>query len=81
MAGTLQLPYPSAEMWRKRIADQGPEDYMLVAEVKGEVVGKGDLAAQTTQILSNIETALAAAGAGLDHVIQWDVLVVEGQPI
>ena len=39
MAGTLQLPYPSAEMWRKRIADQGPEDYMLVAEVKGEVVG------------------------------------------
>ncbi len=39
MAGTLQLPYPSVEMWRKRIADQGPEDFMLVAEVKGEVVG------------------------------------------
>jgi len=39
MAGTLQLPYPSAETWRKRIADQGPEDFMLVAEVKGMVVG------------------------------------------
>jgi len=39
MAGTLQLPYPSAEIWRKRIADQGPEDFMLVAEVKGTVVG------------------------------------------
>lgn len=39
MAGTLQLPYPSVEVWRKRITDQGPEDYMLVAEVKGEVVG------------------------------------------
>lgn len=39
MAGTLQLPYPSAELWRKRIADQGPEDFLLVAEVNGEVVG------------------------------------------
>jgi putative acetyltransferase len=39
MAGTLQLPYPSAELWRKRIADQGPEDFLLVAEVKGRVVG------------------------------------------
>ena len=47
----------------------------------GEIVGKGDLAAQTTQILTNIETALAAAGAGLEHVIKWNVYVVEGQPI
>ena len=47
----------------------------------GEIVGKGDLAAQTTQILTNIETALAAAGAGLEHIIKWNVLVVEGQPI
>ncbi|MEP7328423.1 MAG: GNAT family N-acetyltransferase [Betaproteobacteria bacterium] len=39
MAGTLQLPYPSAELWRKRLTDQGPEDFLLVAEVKGEVVG------------------------------------------
>ena len=47
----------------------------------GEIVGKDDLAAQTTQILANIETALAAAGAGLEHVIKWNVFVVEGQPI
>lgn len=46
----------------------------------GEIVGKGDLGAQITQIL-NIETALAAAGAGLEHVIKWTVLVVEGPPI
>ena len=39
MAGTLQLPFPSAETWRKRIADNPPEDYLLVAEVRGEVVG------------------------------------------
>ena len=47
----------------------------------GEIVGKGDLAAQTTQILTNIETALAAAGAGLEHIIKWNVFVVEGQAI
>jgi enamine deaminase RidA (YjgF/YER057c/UK114 family) len=47
----------------------------------GEIVGKGDLAAQTTQILANIETALAAAGAGLEHIIKWNVFVVEGHPV
>jgi enamine deaminase RidA (YjgF/YER057c/UK114 family) len=35
------------------------------------------LGAQTTQILKNIETALAAAGAGLEHIIKWNVFVVE----
>jgi enamine deaminase RidA (YjgF/YER057c/UK114 family) len=47
----------------------------------GEIVGKGDIGAQTRQILANIETALAAAGAGLEHVIKWTVFVVEGQPV
>ena len=47
----------------------------------GEIVGKGDLSAQTTQILTNIQTALAAAGAGLEHIIKWNVFLVEGQPI
>ena len=47
----------------------------------GEVVGKGDLGAQTTQILANIEIALAAGGAGLEHVIKWNVLVLDGQDV
>jgi enamine deaminase RidA (YjgF/YER057c/UK114 family) len=47
----------------------------------GENVGKGDLAAQTTQILTNIKTALASAGAGPEHVIKWNLLLVEGQSI
>ena len=46
----------------------------------GQIVGKGDIAAQTAQILANIETALAAAGAGLEHIVKWNVMVVEGQP-
>jgi enamine deaminase RidA (YjgF/YER057c/UK114 family) len=47
----------------------------------GEIVGQGDLAAQTTQILHNIETALATAGAGLEHVVKLNILVVEGQDL
>ncbi|HQR11067.1 MAG TPA: GNAT family N-acetyltransferase [Casimicrobiaceae bacterium] len=39
MAGTLQLPYPTADQWRKRLADFPPDDHLLVAEVAGEVVG------------------------------------------
>ncbi len=39
IAGTLQIPYGSVEMWRKRLAEFPPEDYLLVATVAGEVVG------------------------------------------
>jgi enamine deaminase RidA (YjgF/YER057c/UK114 family) len=45
----------------------------------GNIVGVGDLAAQTEQALRNLRTALEAAGAGPEHVVKWNVLVVEGQ--
>jgi enamine deaminase RidA (YjgF/YER057c/UK114 family) len=47
----------------------------------GEIVGKGDLKVQTTQVLKNIETALKAAGAGFDNVIKWTIYLVEGQSL
>jgi putative acetyltransferase len=37
--GTLQLPYPSQELWRKRLADPLDGHYHLVACVDGEVLG------------------------------------------
>jgi putative acetyltransferase len=37
--GTLQLPFPSAEVWRKRLAEPPEGMYSLVACVEGEVVG------------------------------------------
>lgn len=42
-AGTLQMPMPSVEFWRKRIDAQSPDDYFLVAEVDGVVVGNAGL--------------------------------------
>jgi enamine deaminase RidA (YjgF/YER057c/UK114 family) len=47
----------------------------------GDVVGRGDLKAQTVQALRNLETALSAAGATLDQVVKWGVYVVSGQPV
>jgi putative acetyltransferase len=38
--GTLQIPYPSVEMWRKRLAEPPEGMYHLVACADGEVVGQ-----------------------------------------
>ena len=37
--GTLQLPYPSLEQWRQRLAEPGDGTYHLVAVAGGRVVG------------------------------------------
>ena len=50
-------------------------------DASGAIVGQGDIAAQTEQILANVQACLAAAGAGLEHVVKWNVLIVQGQPL
>jgi L-phenylalanine/L-methionine N-acetyltransferase len=40
IAGTLQLPLPSAEMWRKRLSEPPEGLFSLVACVDGEVIGE-----------------------------------------
>ena len=50
-------------------------------DADGNIVGAGDLDAQTEQTLKNIETVLAASGAGRDDVVKWTILVVQGQDI
>lgn len=42
-AGTLQLPHPSQELWRKRLAEFPQDDFLLVASVDGEIVGNAGL--------------------------------------
>src|SRR5512140_3213963 len=41
--GTLQVPFPSAEMWRKRLAEAEEGLYLFVACLDNEVVGQSGL--------------------------------------
>jgi enamine deaminase RidA (YjgF/YER057c/UK114 family) len=47
----------------------------------GEIVGKGDIVAQTEQTLANLRVALAAGGAEPEHIIKLNIYAVEGQPL
>ena len=46
-----------------------------------EVIGRGDIEAQVGRILANVRAALAAGGAGPEHIIKWNIFIVEGQPL
>jgi len=50
-------------------------------DASGAIVGKGDFEAQTEQVLQNIQAALAAGGAQLEHVVKWNLYVLQGQPL
>ena len=50
-------------------------------DASGNIVGKGDIGAQTEKALQNLETALAAGDAGLQHVVKWNVYILQGQSV
>ncbi|MBF6466050.1 RidA family protein [Nocardia beijingensis] len=47
-------------------------------DATGRVVGPG-VAEQTRRALANLQTCLAAAGASIEHVVKWTILVREGE--
>ena len=47
----------------------------------GEVIRKGDMRQQASQVFKNLEIALAVAGARIENVIKWNVYIVQGQPL
>jgi len=44
----------------------------------GTLVGGDDIAAQTRQVMTNLQTALAAAGASVHDLVMMTILLVEG---
>jgi len=42
-SGTLQVPLPSREAWRKRLAEPVDGDYIFAAEIDGKVIGNAGL--------------------------------------
>ncbi len=45
------------------------------------IVGKGDIAAQTEQTLKNVQICLEAAGAKPEHIVLWTIYIAQGQSI
>ncbi len=50
-------------------------------DAEGNIIGVGDLKVQTEQVLKNIQVALAAGGAQIEHIVKWNLYIVEGQPL
>ena len=47
----------------------------------GNIIGKGDIKRQTEQVLSNLETAVKAAGGGIENIVKWNLYLVQGQSL
>src|SRR2546428_10833051 len=45
------------------------------------IVGRGDIRAQTEQVLKNIDLCLEAAGAQREHLISWNIYIAAGQDL
>ncbi len=50
-------------------------------DAQGQLVGKGDLAAQTRQVFANLETALKAAGATFDDVVKTNYYMLDAAQV
>jgi len=46
-----------------------------------EIVGKGDIAGQTVQVMENLQTALSACGATFENLVKISIYIVQGQDI
>jgi enamine deaminase RidA (YjgF/YER057c/UK114 family) len=47
-------------------------------DANGALVGADDIAAQTAQVMANLKTALAAAGASISDLVSCTLLFVDG---
>ena len=48
-------------------------------DVKGNLIGKGNMSLQVEQVMRNLQTALAAAGATFRDVIKMNIYILQGQ--
>lgn len=49
----------------------------LPLNAKGELVGEGDITAQTEQVIQNIRDVLETAGSGLDDVVMSGIFLTD----
>ena len=70
--------------WTQVVTSTGGKTIYVSGQVSvdehGQVVGKGDLKAQTEQTFANLEVALTAAGASFRDVVKMNLYVVGLKP-
>ncbi len=70
--------------WTHVVACSGGKTIYVSGQVsvnaKGELVGKGDLRAQTVQTYENLRVALESMGATFDDVVKMNIYVVGLKP-
>ena len=49
----------------------------IAVDQDGQIVGRGDVTAQATQVFENLGKALAAAGADWSHLVKITVYVTD----
>jgi enamine deaminase RidA (YjgF/YER057c/UK114 family) len=79
-------PLHNNPVFTQAISVSGPVKTIYVGgqnaiDAQGALIGKGDIKAQTQQVLANLREALAAAGAGPEHIIKWNMYLVQGQSL
>ncbi len=75
---------PALGAYTQVIAATGGKTIYVAGQVSvnavGQLVGEGDLGAQTRQVCENIQTALAAAGATFADLVKLTMYIVNYQP-
>ncbi len=90
MSGTVQYinpdNLPKNPAFTQAVAVTGPVKTVYIGmqnavDASRNIVGKGDIAAQTEQVLRNVQACLDAAGAKREHIVHWNIYIAQGQPI
>lgn len=67
-------PYSQAVVHRGVVHTAGQ---IALDPATGQLVGAGDPARETEQVLRNLQAVLAAAGSGLEHALRCEVYVAD----
>ena len=64
------------------VVKAGPTVYIagqVARDADGNLVGKGDISLQAEQVFRNVEAALAAAGAGFQHLVRITIYLTDAR--
>ena len=69
-------------VWTTAMAVSDVKQFVFISgltarDSKGDVVGEGDMAAQTRQVCENLKTAVSEAGGGLENIVSVTVYATD----